>query len=49
MLAWMDDNALRLARETAEAHFFSRSRGLLWRKAVDEVRDYLWFHIRRVS
>jgi phosphoribosyl-AMP cyclohydrolase / phosphoribosyl-ATP pyrophosphohydrolase len=47
MLAWMDDEALRLTRETAEAHFFSRSRGQLWRKgdssgntlAVEEVRD----------
>ena len=26
MLAWMDDEALRLTRETGEAHFFSRSR-----------------------
>ena len=32
MLAWMDDEALRLTRETGEAHFFSRSRGRLWRK-----------------
>ena len=47
MLAWMNDEALRLTRETGEAHFFSRSRGLLWRKgetsgntlAVEEVRD----------
>jgi len=47
MLAWMDDEALRLTRETGEAHFFSRSRGRLWRKgetsgntlAVDELRD----------
>jgi len=47
MLAWMDDEALRLTRETGEAHFFSRSRGRLWRKgeasgntlAVEEVRD----------
>ncbi len=47
MLAWMDDEALRLTRETAEAHFFSRSRGRLWRKgetsgntlAVEELRD----------
>jgi phosphoribosyl-ATP pyrophosphohydrolase/phosphoribosyl-AMP cyclohydrolase len=47
MLAWMDDEALRLTRETGEAHFFSRSREKLWRKgetsgntlAVEELRD----------
>ncbi len=47
MLAWMDDEALLLTRETGEAHFFSRSRGQLWRKgetsgntlAVEELRD----------
>ena len=47
MLAWMDGEALRLTRETGEAHFFSRSRGTLWRKgetsgntlAVEELRD----------
>lgn len=47
MLAWMDEDALRLTRETGEAHFFSRSRQRLWRKgetsgntlAVDELRD----------
>ncbi|TML89892.1 MAG: bifunctional phosphoribosyl-AMP cyclohydrolase/phosphoribosyl-ATP diphosphatase HisIE [Actinobacteria bacterium] len=47
MLAWMDDEALRLTRETGEAHFFSRSRQQLWRKgetsgntlAVEELRD----------
>jgi phosphoribosyl-ATP pyrophosphohydrolase/phosphoribosyl-AMP cyclohydrolase len=47
MLAWMDAEALRLTRETGEAHFFSRSRGRLWRKgetsgntlAVEELRD----------
>jgi phosphoribosyl-ATP pyrophosphohydrolase/phosphoribosyl-AMP cyclohydrolase len=46
-LAWMDDEALRLTRETGEAHFFSRSRGRLWRKgetsgntlAVEELRE----------
>lgn len=32
MLAWMDDDALRLTRETGEAHFFSRSRNRLWHK-----------------
>jgi phosphoribosyl-ATP pyrophosphohydrolase/phosphoribosyl-AMP cyclohydrolase len=47
MLAWMDDEALRLTRETAQAHFWSRSRQQLWRKgetsgntlAVEEVRE----------
>ena len=47
MLAWMDDEAERLTRETGEAWFWSRSRGRLWRKgessgntlAVDELRD----------
>lgn len=47
MLAWMDDEALRLTRETGDAHFFSRSRGRLWRKgetsgntlSVEELRE----------
>jgi phosphoribosyl-ATP pyrophosphohydrolase/phosphoribosyl-AMP cyclohydrolase len=47
MLAWMDDDALRLTRETGEAYFWSRSRQQLWRKgetsgntlAVEELRD----------
>jgi phosphoribosyl-ATP pyrophosphohydrolase/phosphoribosyl-AMP cyclohydrolase len=47
MLAWMDDNALRLTRESGQAHFFSRSRNRLWRKgetsgntlAVEELRE----------
>jgi phosphoribosyl-AMP cyclohydrolase / phosphoribosyl-ATP pyrophosphohydrolase len=47
MLAWMDDEAERLTRETGEAWFWSRSRQRLWRKgetsgntlAVDEFRD----------
>jgi phosphoribosyl-ATP pyrophosphohydrolase/phosphoribosyl-AMP cyclohydrolase len=47
MLAWMDDEALRLTRQSGEAHFFSRSRSRLWRKgetsgntlAVQEMRD----------
>src|SRR5206468_3497767 len=44
MLAWMDDEAERLTRETGEAWFWSRSRERLWKKgetsgntlAVDE-------------
>ena len=47
MLAWMDEEALALTRETGEAWFWSRSRGRLWRKgetsgntlAVEELRD----------
>ena len=47
MLAWMDEEAERLTRETREAWFWSRSRERLWRKgetsgntlAVDEIRD----------
>ncbi|HET7449722.1 MAG TPA: bifunctional phosphoribosyl-AMP cyclohydrolase/phosphoribosyl-ATP diphosphatase HisIE [Gaiellaceae bacterium] len=47
MLAWMDDEAERLTRETGEAWFWSRSRQKLWRKgetsgntlAVVELRD----------
>jgi phosphoribosyl-AMP cyclohydrolase / phosphoribosyl-ATP pyrophosphohydrolase len=47
MLAWMDDEALRLTRETGEAHFYSRSRRALWHKGetsgntltVEELRD----------
>ena len=31
-LAYMNDEALRRTRETGEMHFFSRSRGELWRK-----------------
>jgi phosphoribosyl-AMP cyclohydrolase / phosphoribosyl-ATP pyrophosphohydrolase len=31
-LAYMNDEALRLTRETGEVHYFSRSRGELWRK-----------------
>ena len=47
MLAWMNDEAERLTRETGEAWFWSRSRGRLWKKgessgntlAVEEIRD----------
>ena len=46
MVAWMDAEALRLTRATGEAHFWSRSRGELWRKGatsgnvlrVEEIR-----------
>src|SRR4029077_14595092 len=47
MLAWMNDEALRLTRQTGEAWFWSRSRQELWHKgatsgntlAVEEIRD----------
>jgi phosphoribosyl-ATP pyrophosphohydrolase/phosphoribosyl-AMP cyclohydrolase len=47
MLAWMNDEAERLTRETGQAWFWSRSREELWRKgetsgntlAVVELRD----------
>ena len=32
MVAHMDAEALKLTRDTGEAHFWSRSRGRLWRK-----------------
>jgi phosphoribosyl-AMP cyclohydrolase len=32
MLAWMDAEALDLTLRTGQAHYFSRSRGKLWRK-----------------
>jgi phosphoribosyl-AMP cyclohydrolase len=34
MLAYMNAEALRLTRETGEAHFWSRSRQSLWRKGA---------------
>ncbi|NHB78457.1 phosphoribosyl-AMP cyclohydrolase [Rhodobacter calidifons] len=34
MLGWMNPEALRLTRETGEAHYFSRSRQALWRKGA---------------
>ena len=47
MLAWMDDEALRLTKVSGEAWFWCRSRERLWRKgessgntlAVEELRD----------
>lgn len=34
MLAYMNAEALRLTLHTGEAHFWSRSRGALWRKGA---------------
>jgi phosphoribosyl-ATP pyrophosphohydrolase/phosphoribosyl-AMP cyclohydrolase len=46
MLAWANADALRLTRETGRAHYWSRSRGELWKKGetsgnaqeIDDVR-----------
>ena len=34
MLGWMNEQALRLTRETGQVHFWSRSRQELWRKGA---------------
>jgi len=34
MVAWMNQEALRLTQETGQAHFWSRSRQELWRKGA---------------
>ncbi len=34
-LAWMNEEALRLTRETGEMHFFSRSRQKIWHKGEE--------------
>lgn len=44
MVAWMNEEALRLTLETGEAHFWSRSRQELWHKGatsgnVQRVRE----------
>ena len=41
MLAWMNAEALRLTLDTGEAHYWSRSRGELWRKGATsgQVQD----------
>ena len=46
MLAYMNEDALRLTHKTGRAHYWSRGRGALWRKGetsgheqmVDEIR-----------
>lgn len=32
MVAWMNETALKLTKETGQAHFWSRSRQTLWHK-----------------
>ncbi len=44
MLAWMNDEALKLTLETGQAHYYSRSRQALWKKGetsgqVQTVRE----------
>lgn len=44
MMAWMNADALRATIETGEAHYWSRSRGEMWRKGgtsghVQRVRE----------
>jgi phosphoribosyl-AMP cyclohydrolase len=34
MVAWMNEEALRLTQETGQAHFWSRSRQTLWHKGA---------------
>ncbi|RZN33364.1 MAG: phosphoribosyl-AMP cyclohydrolase [Methanophagales archaeon ANME-1-THS] len=41
MLAHMDEEALRLTLETGKAHFWSRSRGKLWRKGEESGHEQL--------
>lgn len=35
MMAWMNDQALSRTLQTGQAHYWSRSRGRLWRKGED--------------
>jgi phosphoribosyl-AMP cyclohydrolase len=41
MVAWMNPEALRLTRESGEAHFWSRSRQELWHKGATSG-NFLW-------
>jgi phosphoribosyl-AMP cyclohydrolase len=41
MLAYMDDEALQLTRETGKAHYWSRSRGTLWKKGESSGHEQL--------
>jgi phosphoribosyl-AMP cyclohydrolase len=41
MLAYMNDEALRLTRATGRAHYWSRSRGKLWRKGEESGHEQL--------
>ena len=41
MLAYMNDEALRLTRATGKAHYWSRSRGKLWKKGERSGHEQL--------
>jgi phosphoribosyl-AMP cyclohydrolase len=41
MLAYMNDEALRLTRVTGKAHYWSRSRGKLWKKGERSGHEQL--------
>jgi len=43
MVAWADENAIARTVESGQAHFFSRSRGRLWRKG-EESGNVLQVH-----
>jgi phosphoribosyl-AMP cyclohydrolase len=45
MVAWMNAEALRLTLSTGEAHFWSRSRGELWRKGATSGNT---MHVREI-
>lgn len=34
MMAWMNEESLQLTQKTAEAHFWSRSRQMMWHKGA---------------
>jgi phosphoribosyl-AMP cyclohydrolase len=48
MFAWMNAEALRLSLETGVAHFWSRSRGRLWRKG-EESGNTLFIREMRID
>lgn len=46
MMAWMNEQSLRLTRETGEIHFWSRSRQELWHKGATSGHRQL---VRRIT
>ena len=46
MLAYMNDEALRLTHETGRVHFWSRSRNSLWRKGETSGHEQIVHEIR---
>ena len=46
MLAWMNAEALALTLQTREAHYWSRSRGALWRKGATSGQVQLVQEVR---